>query len=261
MRWLAAYSRRWKTIRMKLHWAPQPTCASSAKRCSPPSTSRDLRCLPEFGVHDTFVTGSWILVGCEGGDSLVTGGQLLVECLVRRGVEVVFGMPGAHTMAIYDALYRHPKIKHILVRHEQSAALMADGYARATGKLGVCCVTTGPGVTNAATGLAVAHFDSIPVLLISSQVHSEAARTRRGLFHAMDQLALTKPITKWNGRAGNPEQIPQAMAEAFRVLTSGRRGAGHLEIPLDVLQQECGIENSKLEWQSVEDNSEPQNLN
>src|SRR5438876_5555451 len=145
----------------------------------------------------------------------MTGGQLIVECLAQYGVEVVFGIPGAHTMAIYDALYRHPKIKHILVRHEQSAALMADGYARATGKLGVCCVTTGPGVTNAATGLAVAHGDSIPVLLISSQVHSEAARRRRGLFHAMDQLAFTKPITKWNGRADHTEQIPDLLAEAI----------------------------------------------
>src|SRR5438309_6713127 len=142
----------------------------------------------------------------------MTGGQCIVESLVRHGVEVVFGIPGAHTMAIYDALYRHPKIKHILVRHEQSAALMADGYARATGKLGVCCVTTGPGVTNAATGLAVAHNDSIPVLLISSQVHSEAARRRRGLFHAMDQLAFTRPITEWNGRANNPREILQATA-------------------------------------------------
>src|SRR5947207_15715000 len=160
------------------------------------------------------------LVECEGGDSLVTGGQLLVECLVRRGVEVVFGIPGAHTMAIYDALYRHPKIKHILVRHEQSAALMADGYARSTGKPGVCCVTTGPGVTNAATGLAVAHSDSIPVLLISSQVHAETAKIRRGLFHAMDQLAFTKPITKWNGRAEAPNEIPQLIADAFQQLTS-----------------------------------------
>src|SRR6202008_4326064 len=114
------------------------------------------------------------------------------------------------------ALYHHPKIKHILVRHEQSAALMADGYARSTGKLGVCCVTTGPGVTNAATGLAVAHGDSIPVLLISSQVHSEAAKKRRGLFHAMDQLALTRPITKWNGRPNSAPEIPQAIAEPFR---------------------------------------------
>src|SRR5207302_7247634 len=168
----------------------------------------------------------------------MTGGQLVVECLVRHGVEVVFGIPGAHTMAIYDGLYRHPRIKHTLARHEQSAALMADGYARATGKPGVCCVTTGPGVTNAATGLAVAHGDSIPVLLISSQVHSEAARRRRGLFHAMDQLALTRPITKWNGRANNPQEIPQAIAEAFRALTRGRPGAGHLEVPLDLLQQE-----------------------
>jgi thiamine pyrophosphate-dependent acetolactate synthase large subunit-like protein len=176
----------------------------------------------------------------------MTGGQLIVECLARHGVEVVFGIPGAHTMAIYDALYRHPRIKHILTRHEQSAALMADGYARTTGRLGVCCVTTGPGVTNAATGLAVAHGDSIPVLLISSQVHSEAARKRRGLFHAMDQLALTKPITKWNGRADTPEQIPQLIAEAVSVLMSGRRGAGHLEVPLDVLQEEFEFDPSKI---------------
>jgi thiamine pyrophosphate-dependent acetolactate synthase large subunit-like protein len=184
----------------------------------------------------------------------MTGGQLIVECLVRHGVEVVFGMPGAHTIAIYDALYRHPKIQHILVRHEQSAALMADGYARATGKLGVCCVTTGPGVTNAATGLAVAHGDSIPVLLISSQIHSEAAKKRRGLFHAMDQLAFTKPITKWNGRAENPEQIPLIIADAFRILTDGRRGAGHLEVPLNVLQQEFEFEDAKLEDKSIESN-------
>src|SRR5256885_10367387 len=100
----------------------------------------------------------------------MTGGQCIVESLVRHGVEVVFGIPGAHTIAIYDALYRNPRIRHILVRHEQSAALMADGYARTTGKVGVCCVTTGPGVTNAATGLAVAHGDSISRLLISRHV-------------------------------------------------------------------------------------------
>src|SRR5438477_1270284 len=186
----------------------------------------------------------------------MTGGQLIVEYLAQHGVEVVFGIPGAHTMAIYDALYRHPKIKHILVRQEQSAALMADGYARSTGKLGVCCVTTGPGVTNAATGLAVAQFDSIPVLLISSQVHSEAAKKRRGLFHAMDQLALTKPITKWNGRADRPNQIPQMMAEAIRVLTTGRRGAGHLEVPMDVLQQECSLAASGVELNTVDDRFE-----
>ena len=186
----------------------------------------------------------------------MTGGQLVVECLARRGVEVVFGMPGAHTIAIYDALYRHPKIKHILVRHEESAALMADGYSRATGKVGVCCVTTGPGVTNAATGLAVAHGDSIPVLLISSQVHSEAAKTRRGLFHAMDQLTLTKPITKWNGRAETVEQIPQVIAEAFRILTNGRRGAGHVEVPMNVLQAEAKVE-SLREVNGSEFNSQP----
>lgn len=159
-------------------------------------------------------------------------------------------------MAIYDALYHHPKIKHVLVRHEQSAVLMADGYARATGKVGVCCVTTGPGVTNAATGLAVAHSDSIPVFLISSQVHAEAAKRRRGLFHAMDQLALTKPITKWNGRADTPEQIPQLITHAFNVLTNGRPGAGHLEVPLNVLQKEFEFHNSKLEVNSSKSKSQ-----
>src|SRR5262249_14086629 len=154
-------------------------------------------------------------------------------------------------MAIYDAFYRHPKIRHILVRHEQSAALMAAGYARTTGKVGVCCVTTGPGVTNASTGLAVAQGDSVPVLLISSQVHSGAAKKRRGLFHAMDQLALTKPITKWNARADRPEQIPQLIADGFHVLSHGRRGAGHLEVPLDVLLQDSESEHSKLEERSV----------
>jgi len=190
----------------------------------------------------------------------MTGGQLIVECLVRHGVEMVFGIPGAHTISIYDALHRHPKIRHVLVRHEQSAALMADGYARSTGRLGVCCVTTGPGVTNAATGLAVANNDSIPVLLISSQVHSEAVKKRRGLFHAMDQLALTKPITKWNARIDRPEQIPQVMANAFGVLMKGRRGAGHVEVPVNILQQEFELEDSILEAKSVDSSSEPENI-
>src|SRR5262249_7337942 len=159
-----------------------------------------------------------------------------------------------------DALHRHPKIRHILVRHEQSAAFMADGYARSTGKPGVCCVTTGPGVTNAATGLAVANSDSIPVLLISSQGHSEAPTKQRGLFHAMDQLALTKPITKWNARIDHPEQIPQVMANAFGILMKGRRGAGHVEVPLNVLQEEFGFEDSRLEAKSVDSNLEPRNI-
>jgi thiamine pyrophosphate-dependent acetolactate synthase large subunit-like protein len=187
----------------------------------------------------------------------MTGGQFLIESLVRRGVKVIFGIPGAHTAAIYDALYKHPKVRHILVRHEQSAVFMADGYARTTGNVGVCCVTTGPGVTNAATGLAVAHFDSVPVLLISSQVDSRAARTRRGLFHAMDQLAFTKPITKWNGRADQPEQIPALIADAFHSLTHGRPGAGHLEIPLNVLQQTFEFQNSSFDVEG-ESNAEPE---
>jgi len=129
-------------------------------------------------------------------------------------------------------------------------------------KLGVCCVTTGPGVTNAATGLAVANFDSIPVLLISSQVHSEAARTRRGLFHAMNQLALTKPITKWNGRAGNPEQIPQALFGSISRAGLADEGAQDIwRSRWTCFNKKCGIEDSKLEWKSVEDKSEPQNLN
>jgi acetolactate synthase-1/2/3 large subunit len=165
----------------------------------------------------------------------MTGGELVVKCLARHGVEVVFGMPGVHTMAVYDALYEHPQIRHILVRHEESAALMADGYARTTGRVGVSLVTTGPGTTNAATGVAVAHFDSVPVLLISSQINLEAARTRRGLFHEMDQLAFMRPITKWAGRAESAEQIPRVLATALREATTGRPGAAYIEIPLNVL--------------------------
>jgi len=136
---------------------------------------------------------------------------------------------------------------------------MADGYARSTGKPGVCCVTTGPGVTNAATGLAVAHSDSIPVLLVSSNVHSEAAPKWRGLFHAVDQLALTKPITKWNASIEHPTQIPQVIGSAFRILMNGRPGAGHVEVPLDILQQEFEFKDSMLEAKSVESDSEPRN--
>jgi acetolactate synthase-1/2/3 large subunit len=109
-------------------------------------------------------------------------------------------------------------------------------------------------VTNAATGLAVAHNDSIPVLLVSSQVHSEAAKKRRGLFHAMDQLALTKPITKWNARVDRASEIPQIFANAFRALTTGRRGAVHVEVPLNVLSEVSEFEDSKLEIKAVEAN-------
>jgi len=134
-------------------------------------------------------------------------------------------------MAIYDALYRHARIKHILVRHEESAALMADGYSRATGKVGVCCVTSGSGVTNAATGLAVAQGTRF--LFCSSPAGSLRSRqTKRGLFHAMDQLALTRPITKWNARAELRSRFHRSSPRRFRVLTKGRRGAGHIEVPM-----------------------------
>jgi len=165
----------------------------------------------------------------------MTGGKLIVECLKAHGVKVIFGMPGGHTTGIYDALYGENKIRHILVRNEQAGAFMADGYARATGEVGVCLTTAGPGATNASTGIAAAYADSIPVLSISGQVKSEAADKEKGYYHEMDQLSFFKPITKWNARAKSVNDIPIVLNKAFEMLKTGRPRPVHVEVPIDVI--------------------------
>ena len=169
----------------------------------------------------------------------MTAAEYIVRFLAAQGIRAIFGMPGGHNLPLYDALARQRRIRHILARNEMGAALMADGYARASGEVGACLVTSGPGVTNALTGVGVAHGDSIPVLLLSSQIPSAGLGREGGYFHEMDQLPATAPLTKWNARAEKAGDVPGVMAEAFRRLRTGRPRPVHVEVPADVLAQPC----------------------
>ncbi len=168
--------------------------------------------------------------------AVMTGAQALIQSLVREGVEVIFGLPGVQIMEAFDALYSEPGIRLITVRHEQSAAYMADGYARATGRVGVALVVPGPGALNAAAGIGTAYATSSPVLLVSGQMESYNLGQKRGALHEVnDQLDLFKPITKWNGRTTRPEEIPYLVHLAMQQLTDGRPRPVEIEIPWDVL--------------------------
>lgn len=168
-----------------------------------------------------------------------TGAQLVIEALEAHGVDTVFGIPGVHTLALYDAL-RDSSIRHVLARHEQGVGFMADGYARATGKPGVAMVITGPGVTNIATAVGEAYTDSVPLLVISSNVERPYLDDMRGNLHDLkDQMAVMKAVTKWNARVDDANETPALMAEAFQRLASGRPLPVHVEFPLDVLDQKA----------------------
>lgn len=166
-----------------------------------------------------------------------TGGQLLVKSLEAHGVRDVFGIPGVHNAPLYDPLIDSP-IRHILVRHEQAASFAADGYARATGKPGVCFVITGPGLTNAATGVAQAFSDSSPLLIVSPEIPASALSTGwRGLLHQLkDQRRMMDAICGYSRCITRAEEIPAAVAEAFRCFASQRPRPVHLAIPTDVLK-------------------------
>jgi thiamine pyrophosphate-dependent acetolactate synthase large subunit-like protein len=154
---------------------------------------------------------------------------------------VVFGIPGVHTLDIYDALYDQPQIRHIVARHEQGAAFMADGYARASGKVGVALVITGPGVTNASTAVGGAYADGSPLLLISSEVDSRQ-RGKGNLHELKDQLGMMQAITLWNARAESVAQIPSCVHEALQRIAAGWPGPVHVEISTDVLASEEEVE-------------------
>jgi acetolactate synthase-1/2/3 large subunit len=150
-----------------------------------------------------------------------TGAEILWECLVREGVEVVFGYPGGANMPIYDAMLSYP-VHHVLVRHEQGGAHMADGYARASGKVGVAMATSGPGATNLVTGICTAMMDSVPVVFITGQV---AAHLIGGdAFQETDVTGITLPITKHNYLVTRAEEIAEVIREAFYIARSGRPG-------------------------------------
>jgi thiamine pyrophosphate-dependent acetolactate synthase large subunit-like protein len=165
-----------------------------------------------------------------------TGARLLVTALQAEGVDTVFGLIGSHVTGVYDALLDVPAIRTVDVRHEQAAAYMADGYARVTGRPGVCLVTAGPGATNTLTGVATAFADSSPILVVAGQVPSDVLGRGKGVFHECpDQLGLFRSLTGWSGRAERTEAIPDRVREAFAALRGGRPRPAYLEIPCDLL--------------------------
>src|SRR5882757_7633654 len=164
----------------------------------------------------------------------ITGAQALVRSLERVGADVVFGIPGGAILPAYDPLYDSTRVRHILVRHEQGAGHAATGYAQATGKVGVCMATSGPGATNLVTPIADAYMDSVPIVAITGQVARPAIGT--DAFQEADIQGITLPITKHNFLIQTAEEIPQVIAEAFHLASTGRPGPVLVDVPKDVLQ-------------------------
>jgi acetolactate synthase-1/2/3 large subunit len=164
--------------------------------------------------------------------TLMNGATMLLECLVREGVDCMFGYPGGVTLPFYDALYEH-HVRHVLVRHEQNAAFAAEGYARSTGKTGVCCATSGPGATNLTTGLVDAMMDSIPIVAITGQVSSKLIGS--DAFQEADTFGLTRPCTKHNFLVKKIEDLAQIVHEAFYIASTGRPGPVLVDVTKDVL--------------------------
>jgi len=169
----------------------------------------------------------------------MTGAQILIECLKNEGVEVIFGYPGGQVLPIFDELYDAP-IKFILTRHEQGAAHAADGYARATGKVGVCLATSGPGATNLVTGIATAYMDSIPMVAITGQVKSFLIGN--DAFQEADITGITRPITKHNYLVEDVRDLARILKEAFHIASTGRPGPVLIDIPSDIQMQETEFE-------------------
>ncbi len=165
--------------------------------------------------------------------TLMSGARMLLECLVREGVDCMFGYPGGVTLPLYDVLYEH-HIRHVLVRHEENAAFAAEGYARATGKVGVCCATSGPGATNLTTGLVDAMMDSIPIVALTGQVSTKLIGS--DAFQEADTFGITRSCTKHNYLVKRLEDLPQVIHEAFYIAASGRPGPVLVDVTKDVLQ-------------------------
>jgi acetolactate synthase-1/2/3 large subunit len=165
--------------------------------------------------------------------ALMSGSQILLECLVREGVDLIFGYPGGVTLPFYDAMYGH-QVQHVLVRHEQNAAFAAQGYSRATGKVGVCCATSGPGAMNLVTGLVDAMMDSIPIVAITGQVPSKLIGS--DAFQEADTFGITRPATKHNFMVKHVSELPRIIHEAFYIASTGRPGPVLVDIPKDIFQ-------------------------
>ncbi len=169
-----------------------------------------------------------------------TGAQIIWECLLQEGVDVLFGYPGGAILPTYDAMTQYPEIHHVLVRHEQGATHMADGYARSTGKVGVAIATSGPGATNMVTGLATAMMDSSPIVCITGQVPTGAIGS--DAFQETDVTGVTMPVTKHNYLVTDVNDLQRAIHEAFYIARTGRPGPVLLDIPKDVQLASCDYE-------------------
>src|SRR5499427_4175814 len=170
--------------------------------------------------------------GQEAGATQMTGAEMVIRALADQGVEHVFGYPGGAVLPIYDALFHQEKVRHILVRHEQGAVHAAEGYARSTGKVGCVLVTSGPGATNAVTGLTDALMDSIPVVCITGQVPTHLIGN--DAFQECDTVGITRPCTKHNYLVKTIADLPRVLNEAFEIAKSGRPGPVVVDIPKDI---------------------------
>ncbi|WP_238404409.1 biosynthetic-type acetolactate synthase large subunit [Paenibacillus paridis] len=175
-------------------------------------------------------------------DDWITGSEALLRGLLSEGVECVFGYPGGNVLYIYDAMVGHPDFKHILTRHEQGAVHAADGYARSTGKVGVCIATSGPGATNLVTGIATAYMDSVPLVVITGNVSTALMGT--DAFQEADIVSMTMPITKHNYLVRDADDLPRIIHEAFYIANSGRKGPVLIDIPKDVSNQKIRFQPS-----------------
>jgi len=173
----------------------------------------------------------------------LTGAEIIVESLKKLGVDTVFGIPGGCNLPMFDKLY-DSGIRVVLTRHEQGASHMADGYARASGKPGVCLATSGPGATNLVTGLATAHMDSIPVIAITGQVRTDAIGS--DAFQEADTTGITRPVTKHNYLVKDIRDMARVMREAFFIATTGRPGPVLIDVPVD-------IQRAKTEFKWIEE--------
>jgi acetolactate synthase-1/2/3 large subunit len=183
--------------------------------------------------HKQFRLGAGGFSSQAGADQWVACGDPVADC--RRG-ETIFGYPGGAIMPVYDAIYDYQdQVNHILVRHEQGAAHAAEGFARITGEVGVCLVTSGPGATNLVTGIADAIIDSTPMVCIIGQVASHLLGT--DAFQETDVMGITIPITKWNYQITNADEIPEIIAKAFYIAKSGRPGPVLIDITKDAQQK------------------------
>ena len=181
-----------------------------------------------------------------------TGAQIFVDCLVKEGVDTIFGYPGGAVLTIYDAIYHSP-LNHILVRHEQGAVHAADGYARASGKPGVVVVTSGPGATNTVTGIATAAMDSSPLVVFSGQVNTPLIGN--DAFQEADIVGITRPCTKNNYLVKDVKDLARIIREAFYLVRTGRPGPVLIDIPKDI---QAKMEAELQKWlKRVGDNFEP----